>query len=69
LVTVFKALEPEVQKRTAARSSSSLRVDGTSLILEIEAEDTVALRAALNAYLRWIGSLVNVLEFLGKSLG
>jgi len=35
-------------------------------VLKVEARDTVALRAALNAYLRWINSMVNVLEVLEK---
>ena len=34
------------------------------LILKIEAKDTVALRAALNAYLRWINSIFNVLGII-----
>jgi tRNA threonylcarbamoyladenosine modification (KEOPS) complex Pcc1 subunit len=33
-------------------------------VLTVEASDTVALRAALNAYLRWINSTVTVLETL-----
>ena len=40
----------------------ALEKEGNFLVLNVEAKDTVALRAALNAYLRWIGSAVNVLE-------
>jgi|APFre7841882630_1041343.scaffolds.fasta_scaffold409026_1 tRNA threonylcarbamoyladenosine modification (KEOPS) complex Pcc1 subunit len=69
LITVFKALKPEIQKRCATRSSSSLSMENMSLVLEIEAKDTVALRAASNAYLRWIDSLVNVLHVLEKTSG
>jgi tRNA threonylcarbamoyladenosine modification (KEOPS) complex Pcc1 subunit len=39
-----------------------LEREGDFLVLKVEAKDTVALRAALNAYLRWIGSTVKVLE-------
>jgi tRNA threonylcarbamoyladenosine modification (KEOPS) complex Pcc1 subunit len=33
----------------------------------VEAKDTVALRAALNAYLRWIGSAIKVLQVVELS--
>ncbi|MEM3730624.1 MAG: KEOPS complex subunit Pcc1 [Candidatus Bathyarchaeia archaeon] len=64
LDTIFRALEPEAKKPATMRSRASLERDGTFLILKVEAKDTVALRAALNAYLRWINSIVNVLEVL-----
>jgi tRNA threonylcarbamoyladenosine modification (KEOPS) complex Pcc1 subunit len=69
LITVFKALKPETQKQCTMRSSSSLSMENMSLVLEIEAKDTVALRAASNTYLRWINSLVNVLHVLKKTSG
>lgn len=61
---VFKALEPEVRKSPTMRSQVTLSKEKTSLSLKIQARDTVALRAAVNAYLRWINSMVNVLETL-----
>jgi len=66
LETVFKALEPEVRKPPTPRSRAFLEKDDTFLILKIEAKDTVALRAAVNAYLRWIDSIRNVLGVLEK---
>jgi tRNA threonylcarbamoyladenosine modification (KEOPS) complex Pcc1 subunit len=64
LEIVFEALEPEVKKPATMRSKTLLEKDGRFLVLKTEAKDTVALRAALNAYLRWINSLMNVLEVL-----
>ena len=64
LSMVFSALAPEAQRPSPGRSKVTLEKDGTSLVLRIEANDTIALRAALNAYLRWISSLRNVLTFL-----
>jgi len=61
---VLKALEPEVKKPTTMRSRTALKKDDASLVLNVEARDTVALRAALNAYLRWISSVISVLEVL-----
>lgn len=64
LEIVFKALEPEVRKPPTMRSRAILEKEGKFLVLKIEARDTVALRAAVNAYLRWINSMANVLEVL-----
>jgi tRNA threonylcarbamoyladenosine modification (KEOPS) complex Pcc1 subunit len=64
LEIILKALRPEVEKPATRRSSLSLAKDDESLVLEVETKDTVALRATLNAYLRWASSLMNVLEVL-----
>jgi tRNA threonylcarbamoyladenosine modification (KEOPS) complex Pcc1 subunit len=61
---VLRALRPETVKPTTVRSSGSLEKEGNFLVLKIQAKDTIALRAALNAYLRWIGSVLNVLEVI-----
>jgi tRNA threonylcarbamoyladenosine modification (KEOPS) complex Pcc1 subunit len=63
----LKALEPEVKKPATTRSRASIKRKENYLILKIEARDTVALRATLNAFLRWINSVVNVLEVLEKA--
>jgi tRNA threonylcarbamoyladenosine modification (KEOPS) complex Pcc1 subunit len=60
----FKALTPETKKPTTTRSKARLEKEGKFLVLKVEAKDTVALRAALNAYLRWIGSMLTVFETL-----
>ena len=62
LTTLLDALAPEAEKPAGARAKAVLEREGNFLVLKVEARDTVALRAALNAYLRWIGSAVNVLE-------
>jgi len=64
LDTVFNALKPEVDKPTTARSMATVGRDGSFLVLKVEARDSVALRATLNAYLRWMNSIMNVLELL-----
>jgi tRNA threonylcarbamoyladenosine modification (KEOPS) complex Pcc1 subunit len=55
-------LAPEAKKPVTTRARTVLKKEGNFLVLKVEAEDTVALRAALNAYLRWVGSMMNVLE-------
>jgi KEOPS complex subunit Pcc1 len=68
LAALVNALKPEIARQVGVRSKASLAVDGLTLVLCVEAEDIVALRAALNAYLRWINSTQNVLETLQKEV-
>ena len=59
------ALEPELQ-RPLPRTTVDIRVGKdvspteTTLQLEIQAKDLSALRAALNSYLRWIKTALDV---------
>jgi KEOPS complex subunit Pcc1 len=56
---IYKALQPELSDEVNPRSATRCRLEGTTtLVLEVWAEDTAALRAALNMYLR----LVNVAD-------
>jgi KEOPS complex subunit Pcc1 len=64
LETVLNSLRPELKSPTTLRSSATLKKEGLFLVLKLDAKDTVALRAALNSYLRWINSTLNVLEVL-----
>jgi KEOPS complex subunit Pcc1 len=58
-VSIHKALLPELDNEVNPRSRTSCRLEGENvLLLRIEAEDTAALRAALNMALR----LVNVAD-------
>ncbi len=66
LAAVLDALTPEAQRQIGARSKVTLAAEGQILVLFVEAQDTVALRAALNAYLRWINSTLNVLKTIEK---
>ena len=61
---IYRALMPEIEKPATVRSRADLKKIRDFLILKIEAGDTVALRATLNAYLRWIKSMLGVLEVL-----
>ena len=64
LDTLLSALSPEAKSPASRRSHVELKKDGLFLQLNVEAEDTVALRATLNAYLRWIRGVVRVLHVL-----
>ena len=62
LTALLNALAPEANAPINRRAKAILEREGTFLVLKVEAYDTVALRATLNAYLRWIGSTGNVLD-------
>ena len=68
LATLLDALAPEANRPVTARARAVLEREGNFLVLTVEAKDTVALRAGLNAYLRWIGSAVKVLQVIESSL-
>jgi tRNA threonylcarbamoyladenosine modification (KEOPS) complex Pcc1 subunit len=67
LTTLLDALSPEAKATVTRRASTNLEKDGLFLVLSVDAEDTVALRSMLNAYLRWIGSTVNVISLVERS--
>ena len=55
LEIVLKALKPEIERHQFMRRSKvNVSSRQNSLILSFEAEDTSALRASINSYLRWI---------------
>ena len=64
---VMNALLPETEKPATKRSQAILARDSDYIILQFEASDTVALRAALNAYLRWIHLVIKVMKTLKRS--
>jgi len=61
---VLDSLKPETQTPSTQRARITLRKQGKFILLTAEARDTIALRASLNAYLRWINAVLNVLEAL-----
>lgn len=59
LEMVMKALKPETEMHPSTRRSRvQVASKQNTLILNFEAEDTPALRASINSYLRWI-TLIN----------
>lgn len=52
-VAVLAALRPE-SSRELPRAQARVWTEGKTLHLEIQAEDAVSLRAAVNSYLRWV---------------
>ena len=65
--TVLEALTPEANLPLTHRGNVRFKKDGLFLVLLIEAEDTVALRAIMNTYLHWITSTINVIHIFDTS--
>ncbi|HWG90984.1 MAG TPA: KEOPS complex subunit Pcc1 [Candidatus Thermoplasmatota archaeon] len=57
------ALGPEAEV-DLPRSTVALRQDGDRLLLLVEAEDVASLRAAVNSYLRWCATALDVASAL-----
>ena len=64
VITLLNALTPEAKAPLTRRAKTKLEEDGLFLVLHVEAEDTMALRATLNAYLHWINSVLSVLNVI-----
>ncbi len=62
LKTVADALKPETRRSPSGRSKTLVEEEDGKLKISFEAKDTSALRAAINAYLRWISLTQNILE-------
>lgn len=62
LAALIEALEPETKRPVNVRARAVLEKEDDFVVLKVEAKDTAALRAALNAYLRWIGSTERIVE-------
>jgi tRNA threonylcarbamoyladenosine modification (KEOPS) complex Pcc1 subunit len=67
LTALLKALAPEAEAPPTHRAKVKLQKDGCCLNIKVEAQDTVALRATLNAYLHWINSTLKVIDVVKKA--
>jgi tRNA threonylcarbamoyladenosine modification (KEOPS) complex Pcc1 subunit len=67
ILTILNALAPEAQAPPPIRANIKLEQDDLFLVLVVEAEDTIALRATLNAYLRWINSTIKVMDAIDQA--
>lgn len=66
LKIMLKALEPEAKSQVTSRSRVHLEAAGDALTLFFEAEDTSALRSAINSYLRLTSVVIDTLKFIGR---
>jgi KEOPS complex subunit Pcc1 len=64
----MSALSPEVG-REIPRTRVHLTSEGEEIVLNVEASDLGALRAALNSYLRWISISEEIGNMVGEENG
>ena len=62
---IGESLSPEVESPSSGRSSVAVSVEGCGVVISVVASDIVALRAALNSYLRWVGAILDVVDAVG----
>jgi tRNA threonylcarbamoyladenosine modification (KEOPS) complex Pcc1 subunit len=62
---VDESLAPEIERPTSERSNVTMSSKKGEVIISIEGSDIVALRAAINSYLRWVGAIIDVVEAVG----
>ncbi len=62
LTALLCALTPEAKAPVTGRARVKLEKETSILTLKVNADDTVALRATLNAYLWWINSTLKAIE-------
>ena len=56
---VTRSLDPEI-KHKIPKTDVKLTTSDKTVFLDIKANDTSSLRAAINSYLRWINTAINV---------
>jgi len=59
---VLSAIKPEISDSPSDRTMTELKCDENILTIDIKAQDSPSLRAALNSYLRWVILSQQVLE-------
>jgi len=64
--TIYESLKPETGDESN-RSNVEMKKVPEGLKIIISAQDTSALRASLNSYLRWINGIVGVQEAVLKT--
>ena len=60
---VSNSLFPEI-KHKVPKTDIEIKAADKTLFLEIRSNDTSSLRAAINSYLRWINTAINVKKIL-----
>ncbi len=59
---LYSALLPETESIPSERATTTVSVKGSSLFVEIVANDLTAMRAALNSYIAWISACMKTIE-------
>ena len=64
---LYSALLPETESIHSDRATTKISVRGSLLIVEIDANDLTALRAALNSFVAWISACMKTIDSIDGS--
>jgi tRNA threonylcarbamoyladenosine modification (KEOPS) complex Pcc1 subunit len=64
---LYSALLPETESIPSDRATTKVSVEGSSLIIEIYANDLTAMRAALNSFIAWISACLRTINSINES--
>lgn len=59
---LLAALLPETQSGPSDRATTQVSLRGSVLVIEVEAADITALRAAMNSYIAWVSACIKSIE-------
>ncbi|MHA1398743.1 MAG: KEOPS complex subunit Pcc1 [Candidatus Heimdallarchaeaceae archaeon] len=59
---VYSSLSVETQYKVNERAKVTLNTEENKLLLQIQAEDSVSARAAMNSYLKWVNMSLQIIE-------
>jgi len=59
---LLAALSPETKSGPSDRATTSVSIHDSVLVIEVEANDITALRAAINSYLAWVSACLRTVE-------
>ncbi len=64
---LYSALLPETESIPSDRATTEVHVRGSSIVVEINARDLTAMRAALNSYIAWISACLRTINSVDVS--
>ena len=62
---LLAALTPETKSGPSDRATTRVSLRNTILVIEVEAADITALRAAMNSYIAWVSACIKSIEQVG----
>jgi tRNA threonylcarbamoyladenosine modification (KEOPS) complex Pcc1 subunit len=62
---ILAALKPETKSGPSDRANTQVSLRDTVLVIEVEAGDITALRAAMNSYISWVSACIKSIEQVG----
>ncbi len=65
---LYESLSPEVNDHQFFRSSITLELDGTSLVVHVNSHDITAAKANISSMLRWISLLTELIQIIPKKI-